>query len=37
MSKKNDSRKTMTRIVCIVLAGLMVFSVVGAAVLSSIW
>ena len=35
--KKQDKRKLMTRVVCIVLAALMVFTVIGAAVLSSIW
>ena len=34
---KKDKRKLMTRVICIVLAVLMIFSVVGAAVLSSIW
>ena len=36
-NKKVDRRQQMTRIVCAALAGLMVFSVVAAAVLSQVW
>lgn len=35
--KKNDRKKTMTRIVCLALAGVMILSTLVAALLSQIW
>lgn len=36
-NKKQDVKKNFTRIICLVLAGLMVLSAVVSAVLSQVW
>lgn len=37
MSKKEDMKKKATRIICLVIAGIMVLSTLIAALLSQVW
>lgn len=34
---REDKRKKTTRIICLVIAGVMIFSVLAAAILSQVW
>jgi len=36
-TRKQDRKQKMTRVIAIVIAGIMVFSVLAAAILSQVW